>query len=432
MPTMPRKPLSIATRVWSLVGLTLAFLVATYLLLARDIPAFDDSDLALPERDIDPSRNPFPAIREISIHSDHADRIQTAWKGLQERGETDPSEIRRLVSELSEPIDRFRTYSRSYPWQEDREYSLGNTSPHWSSWLQIFQLLDLESENLRRSGEFGEAADLAFDQIGFGYGLMSSGPALVSLVLGAGLVQSAQNNLVHILTTAPPDSIETTGIEERLASLPSPSDLFQYNLKAEYAYQGRILDELQQADISNFGLIDSEIPTWLPSAILFQRNRTQLLSAGIIRRALRESELVSGTGMGTGPLPALPPMSRFPQNQFGRSWVEMTASSIDGIARRTSVLEARSRMLSVLVAVLRWKKDHGAFPHGLGSLVPAYLPAIPLDPFDGELIRYDPARRLIYSVGTDQADDGGVPPDKPGTLESQEEIVIELDPEKAP
>ena len=41
--------------------------------------------------------------------------------------------------------------------------------------------------------------------------------------------------------------------------------------------------------------------------------------------------------------------------------------------------------------------------------MPAFLPALPLDPFDGEPLRYKrmPDGIVIYSVGVDGKDDGG-------------------------
>ncbi len=46
-------------------------------------------------------------------------------------------------------------------------------------------------------------------------------------------------------------------------------------------------------------------------------------------------------------------------------------------------------------------------PAKLDDLVPRYLPAVPLDTFSGEPLRYDPIRGLIWSVGMDFKDEGG-------------------------
>jgi hypothetical protein len=71
----------------------------------------------------------------------------------------------------------------------------------------------------------------------------------------------------------------------------------------------------------------------------------------------------------------------------------------------------RSLMLSAL-ALQRYQLRHGNFPPELGSLVPAFLAAVPVDYMNGQPIHYrvepDGSFRL-YSVGLDGKDDGGNP-----------------------
>ncbi len=61
------------------------------------------------------------------------------------------------------------------------------------------------------------------------------------------------------------------------------------------------------------------------------------------------------------------------------------------------------------LAVERYRLSHGQLPAHFSDLVPVYLPQVPQDPFDGGPLRY---RRLepgfiVYSIGPNQADDGG-------------------------
>src|SRR5262249_14654539 len=60
------------------------------------------------------------------------------------------------------------------------------------------------------------------------------------------------------------------------------------------------------------------------------------------------------------------------------------------------------------VAIERYRLANGRWPERLEDLVPAYLSKIPIDPFDGQPIRF---RRLkdgviIYTVGEGQDEDG--------------------------
>jgi hypothetical protein len=61
------------------------------------------------------------------------------------------------------------------------------------------------------------------------------------------------------------------------------------------------------------------------------------------------------------------------------------------------------------LAIRRHHQEHGQWPSELLELVPAYFPAVPIDPFSGKTLVY---RRqgdefLLYSVGEDGQDNDG-------------------------
>jgi hypothetical protein len=67
------------------------------------------------------------------------------------------------------------------------------------------------------------------------------------------------------------------------------------------------------------------------------------------------------------------------------------------------------RCAAVVVALERYRRDHGGWPDTLDALVPKYLDAVPQDPQDGQPLRYQ--RRsdgvVVYWLGQDGTDDGG-------------------------
>ena len=68
------------------------------------------------------------------------------------------------------------------------------------------------------------------------------------------------------------------------------------------------------------------------------------------------------------------------------------------------------------IALERYRRDNGPWPTVLADLTPEYLARVPLDRFDGQLLRYRlvDGRPLLYSVGVDRDDDDGRPtPDNP-------------------
>jgi hypothetical protein len=78
---------------------------------------------------------------------------------------------------------------------------------------------------------------------------------------------------------------------------------------------------------------------------------------------------------------------------------------------------AQSRTTGTALAAERYRLQHGAWPESLDRLAPDFLPVVPIDPYDGQALRY--VRRegeaVVYSVGANATDDGGQEdPSRPG------------------
>jgi hypothetical protein len=82
-----------------------------------------------------------------------------------------------------------------------------------------------------------------------------------------------------------------------------------------------------------------------------------------------------------------------------------------GAANRAMVKVQVFRLaVGVALAATRYWLDHGDYPPTVAALVPDYLPAIPVDPFDGQPLRFKKSSDgsvVIYSVGPDGKDNGG-------------------------
>jgi len=70
---------------------------------------------------------------------------------------------------------------------------------------------------------------------------------------------------------------------------------------------------------------------------------------------------------------------------------------------------AQLRTARAGLAVERYRLAAGKLPDALGEVVPAYLDAVPRDPFGGAELRYKRLEKgyVVYSIGQDGSDDGG-------------------------
>jgi len=94
-------------------------------------------------------------------------------------------------------------------------------------------------------------------------------------------------------------------------------------------------------------------------------------------------------------------------NPVGRILLGFLTPSFERMALRKCTRQAEQRGTMVLVALRRYKLKYDVYPAGLGALVPEFLVAVPIDPYDGEPMRYSRRRGVFWLVGEDLVDDGG-------------------------
>ena len=94
--------------------------------------------------------------------------------------------------------------------------------------------------------------------------------------------------------------------------------------------------------------------------------------------------------------------------------------------------KGRIRSARAALAAERYRIDHGQWPTDLGELVPGYLDAVPLDPFDDEPLRYlrNEEGIVVYSIGDDLTDDGGELERAPSQNEAGDFGFTLLDPSR--
>lgn len=98
-------------------------------------------------------------------------------------------------------------------------------------------------------------------------------------------------------------------------------------------------------------------------------------------------------------------------------------SLFPSLRRGVNAMERRAirrRAAFTMIAIERHRIAHGHYPDTLSALVPEFLDAVPIDPWSANPLRYkridpdtDPHARgyLLYSVGVDLIDDGGIAPE---------------------
>ena len=91
--------------------------------------------------------------------------------------------------------------------------------------------------------------------------------------------------------------------------------------------------------------------------------------------------------------------------------VRMFIPAIDKARQAVQQAEYTRQATLAALAIHVYKLQTGSWPTSLDQLVPHYLPAIPIDMFDGKPLKYRviDGRPFLYSIGSNRVDDGGAP-----------------------
>jgi hypothetical protein len=94
-----------------------------------------------------------------------------------------------------------------------------------------------------------------------------------------------------------------------------------------------------------------------------------------------------------------------------RMLAAMVAPATGGAIAKTARTQTITKMAMIACALERYRLKQNVFPEKLDELVPAFLPAPPLDPMNNQPFHYhrtDDGWFQLYSVGLNGQDDGGV------------------------
>ena len=192
----------------------------------------------------------------------------------------------------------------------------------------------------------------------------------------------------------------------------------EYAILGEYRLQCRACREFDyDVPFSPPSLFGEGRTYWIPYSLGYKPNRIQNALALRVRRAIAEVRTPyepRATDSPPGAFDQGPPtgvLERAGALLRGNYVGESLFVNLDPQYRslRISTLSRTAYLRATLVAIALYlhERDRGSVPSTLQALVPDYLGAVPLDPFDGQPIRFDVDEVAVYSVGSDGVDRGG-------------------------
>lgn len=427
-----------APRYKVLIGIVLfgAFVVTpavTFLAMySTDEPPHDDSDLRLTLPDVPDHLNTYPLLVQAGEKAywpkDGTTPVSVAPEGspdterltdsekldrMLEGGPWDAALARQVLDRNREALALFEK-AMARPHCRFPKVSLMDEMPGFYLCLTLSRVLVIRSKQEQVDGSPESAFETAITQVRFGDRLARAKGAAAVYWVGRAVRQMGYGRIQRLVSEATVPAVRLRDYADRLAALAPAPETSADALRVDYEALAEYLDGLRS------GKHDPEevygfVTPFLPYAL--HVNRTKHLMADAARTGIDVAgqpycealPAIKACRKGlstTGSASWLP--REFRPNALGMALYRSVCAQSERIPETRCHLAVSHAVTQAMLGLKAYKTQHGRLPQTLDDLVPEYLKAVPIDAFDGKPIRYDPAKRILYSVGKDGADDGGL------------------------
>ncbi len=299
----------------------------------------------------------------------------------------------------------------------------GSYLPRWRSMARFMAArVSFEREN----GRYEEAVDVTITLLEYGDMITNEATTIIENLVGQAILAIGLAETVDLVRDEGISQEQLVTVSRALERIRPLEQGFVRSLKGEFELGGKLLEGIERGkDISDLTLDPPLAPGFLDflmelnryTGYFMQPNRTQNIRANILRivienagRSYAEIELEGlpkyyqsdGAAMIMDIIKLLPR-----PNSLGRLLVLWGSPAYKRMLALKLRAEAHISAVQLITALHTYKKANGEVPERLDELVPYYLDAVPRDPFDGELFKYNPSLDVVYSVGENLEDNSG-------------------------
>lgn len=230
---------------------------------------------------------------------------------------------------------------------------------------------------------------------------ISDTPLLISVRVRRAIVQSALERIERTLAQGEPSEAALAALQ-RLLEDEDRQPLLLIGLRGERGASNRCFEALRSGEAEAARLFGVRLP-WDLGIVQVLSGSLKSEQAKLLRSVTQLVEAAK--------LPAEQQDARFSQIAPPRrmSLAGMFYPAMGSVIPAHRLEQAQVRCTLTALAVERYRRQQGQWPSSLTALVPGQIDQVPLDPYDGQPLRY--ARLVdgvvVYSLGQDLTDNGG-------------------------
>ncbi len=291
--------------------------------------------------------------------------------------------------------------------------------PHLSTMRSLGRLLIIEGKHLEHQKKVREALDTYLAILKMGYHV-SKEPILISGLVGIALDAMGSNAIESCILRNRLDAATITYLQERLRVTKWATENYEIAMSGERVFGMSLVDDLLdrpgQLSLTDLGASGSKLQNLLPittKAFPELRETVRAIMKSDFRKYWKAMDEWNKLPDHIAFRPENQPSDKLIEELPAWSLARMLVPALGRARLAFARGKAQKAVLDAVAALELYRQKKGAYPANLNE-PEEILRAIPLDPFSNEPLKYNRTEDgyLIYSIGDNLVDDGGVEGEK--------------------
>lgn len=287
--------------------------------------------------------------------------------------------------------------------------------------LVTSRIAALSAMNLQKQGKEKEAFQQAFDIIHVGKSIQQSQSLLVGFLVAGNMKSTGLQAIQQLLANTTLSKVDLSPIIAQVQSIGTDTESLvnafkmDHAIRMEYFNEDTLLNNPIVRDTYSFMRQGVIWRYWVPRSYYYQPNKIisdwvatdrAVIAANTTPCDQTAQPVIAHSYQSINRFTFWLRLYFFP-NAIGKIYNELGFWDSSSIRQYKCNEDALNSATQTLIALKEFSQDNGTLPIALEQLVPTYLSAIPIDPYDGKAIKYSAEKKIIYSVGSDHVDNGG-------------------------